>query len=159
MKVEDLAVSLSVRPMTEHKQVKVYCKLDKCDYEVDERIASLLLALWDRGIETDNSCQENRPGIVWIGFRGPEDLKKFLDILIDKVGKDFELLERIICGGDEPDDWKYDICLFDSREYFINEDTIDTDFSAKSDIRILSSVRFPISDFETVLKAIRRRSS
>ena len=36
--------------------------------EVDRGIASLLQRLWDRGINTDMSCQDNM-GSVWISFR------------------------------------------------------------------------------------------
>jgi hypothetical protein len=48
--------------------------------EVDEGLAPLILALWQRGIETVMSCQENFPGVVWVMFRTPLDVKRFLDL-------------------------------------------------------------------------------
>ncbi len=64
--------------MTEHKQVVVEWQGRKA--EVDEGLAPLILALWQRGIETVMSCQENRPRVVWVMFRSPLDIKRFLDL-------------------------------------------------------------------------------
>jgi hypothetical protein len=52
------------KPRAEHKQVKI--RLGSRAAEVDEGIADLILALWEAGIGTIMSCQENYPGVAWI---------------------------------------------------------------------------------------------
>jgi hypothetical protein len=63
--------------------------------KVDEKVTSLLLAFWNRGIDTNNSCQEYKRVIFWIEFAGPRRLKKFMHILMDAIGKNCDLIDRI----------------------------------------------------------------
>src|SRR5688500_168585 len=48
--------------------------------EVDEGIAPLVLACWQKGIDTVMSCQDDRPGVVWVMFPSSDDAKRFLDL-------------------------------------------------------------------------------
>jgi len=50
--------------LIEHKQTAILNTASNRQIEVDEGIAPLLLAIWNLGIDTCNSCQENKPGIV-----------------------------------------------------------------------------------------------
>ena len=68
--------------MTEHKQTAIHDPASDTMIEVDERIAPLLEAIWDCGIITCNSCQENKPGIIWIEFLAAEDAEAFLTRII-----------------------------------------------------------------------------
>jgi hypothetical protein len=47
---------------------------------IDVEIAPLTEALWERGIETLNSCQDNGDNHqVWIEFATPDDASRFLN--------------------------------------------------------------------------------
>jgi hypothetical protein len=50
--------------------------LDGESVEVDEELAPLILALSQLGIETLNSCQENKPGIAWVEFATTADARR-----------------------------------------------------------------------------------
>lgn len=119
----------------------------------------LLLVLWDRGIRTCNSCQETNPGFMWIEFVRFDDLKKFIDILLDGISyQNLALYNRIMGNA-----WRYEISLLDNRKDFLDQEEMDgptfMNFSRKSDIDISPSVRFPISDFDMVLKAFSKKRS
>ncbi len=63
--------------MVEHKQIAILDPTLNQMVEVDEGIAPLLKAIWNLGITTCNSCQENKPGLVWIEFLKAEDAEAF----------------------------------------------------------------------------------
>ena len=48
---------------------------------IDEGIAPLIEEIWKAGIWTANSCEENRPGWMWIEFLRTMDAVKFLNII------------------------------------------------------------------------------
>lgn len=58
-----------------HKMVVV--KYNDEEAYVDEGIAPLIEELWKAGIHTVMSCDENRPGWMWIEFRSSEYAEKF----------------------------------------------------------------------------------
>lgn len=60
---------------------------------VDEGMKDFLEALWDQGIETVLSCQENRPGVAWVEFTSPDDAIHFLEMVWDLA--DEEMRDRI----------------------------------------------------------------
>jgi hypothetical protein len=65
-----------------HKQVSIRYATNKAD--VDEKIAPLILALWQRGFNTISSCQDYQgvfPGYVWIIFESRTDGQRFQRIL------------------------------------------------------------------------------
>src|SRR5262245_12701217 len=65
--------------MPVHKQVPIQWGIRRA--EVDEGLAPLILALWRAGIDTVNSCQENRPGVVWVEFASTFDAERFLSLV------------------------------------------------------------------------------
>ncbi|MGI8728876.1 MAG: hypothetical protein ACR2LK_02605 [Solirubrobacteraceae bacterium] len=64
--------------MRQHPTVAVAAP-DGSTVDIDTDIASLLTALWSRGVETCQSCQESMPGMVWIAFERPESAIAFLE--------------------------------------------------------------------------------
>jgi hypothetical protein len=56
------------KKMIAHNQTTILNPTSNETIEVDEGLAPLLKAIWDLGIMTCNSCQENKPGIMWIEF-------------------------------------------------------------------------------------------
>ena len=58
---------------TKHKQVKIWNPLRKERISVDEGIFPLLRVMWDIGIDTVLSCQEDILGAIWKQFGEPDD--------------------------------------------------------------------------------------
>ncbi len=65
----------AMRGKPEHKPVKV---LRGYYVEVDEKLAELIPLLWARGIDTEQSCEEERPGLASITFPGMAEVCDFL---------------------------------------------------------------------------------
>jgi hypothetical protein len=64
-----------------HDTVKVHCSwLGGCDIDIDVKLAPLIRRLWDLAIETNESCQEARPGEACIEFPGTSDVEDFLSV-------------------------------------------------------------------------------
>jgi hypothetical protein len=143
------------KKMAEHKQTAILDPTSGCMIEVDVGIAPLLKAIWNLGITTCNSCQENKPGIVWIEFIQSEGAEAFLTRVIsgldpvDGLKADKWLYSRIIGqnGG-----WQYNAHPHDIREY-VNEESgmVELNTSEPCRIAISVSVRFPIEDYERLL--------
>lgn len=146
--------------MTEHRQIAILDPTSDYMIEVDEGIAPLLNAIWNSGITTCNSCQENKPGIIWIEFLRSKDTEAFLTCVIsglDPINSpegDNWLYLRIIGqkGG-----WQYNAHPHDFREY-VDEDTgvIELNASEPCGIALSISIRFPVGDYETLLNLIGR---
>jgi len=50
--------------------------------EIDEMIAPLIGLIWQHGLHTNNSCQDNVPhGYIWIAFDTSNHLKTFLKLI------------------------------------------------------------------------------
>lgn len=75
--------------MTTHKQTTVTVGNMKAD--IDEGIAPLIEQIWKADIYTVNSCEENRPDIIWIEFLTPDDASWFLNI-VAQYDKDIDSL-------------------------------------------------------------------
>jgi hypothetical protein len=89
--------SIYSRPPTdEHRQVLVERRHRRA--YVDEKIAPLVEALWDRGLETLGSCQERSSGEAYIGFplarQGALFHKKLVDARIESECKETKLRIR-----------------------------------------------------------------
>jgi len=69
--------------MPQHKQVPTTRGI-----MVDAQLKDLLEALWQKGMETVNSCQENFPGITWIQFLCPGHALEFMDLASEVEGID-----------------------------------------------------------------------
>ncbi len=75
-----------------HKQVRAK-RANGPTVWVDEGMKDFLEILWDRGINTVLSCQENRPGVAWVEFGSPDDAIGFLETAWDLA--DEEMRDRI----------------------------------------------------------------
>lgn len=146
--------------MTEHRQTAIPNPVSNQMIEVDEGIAPLLKALWDLGIETCNSCQENKPGIRWIEFLGAEDAEAFLTRVISRLDPvngpdtDKRLYSRII---GQNDGWQYNAHPHDFREYVDEEKgTVELNTSEPGGIALSISIRFPVEDYERLLDLVGR---
>ena len=146
--------------MIKHKQTAILDPISNEMIEVDEGVAPLLKAVWDFGIRTCNSCQENKPGIIWIEFPTSEDVEAFLTHVISGIDlansseADNWLYSRII---GENGGWQYNAHPHDFREY-INEvrGTVELKTSEPCGITISISIRFPVGDYERLLDIVRR---
>jgi len=153
-------IKRSPQILIEHKQTAILNIASNLRIEVDEGIAPLLQAIWNLGINTCNSCQENKPGIVWIEFLAAEDAEAFLTRIISGLDPlncpeaDNWLYSRII-GAKEG--WQYTAHPHDTREY-IDEDSgiMELDASEPCGIALSVSVRFPVGDYQRLNDLIRR---
>jgi hypothetical protein len=131
--------------MTTHKQVDAE-HTDRGYIGVDRGIASLLVRLWDRGIETTNSCQENHPGIVWIQFEAAEDVQKLLTTIAQSD-------HRFYCHRVEPE-WSFCFCPDDTEEVY-DEENDEVLHPTPSNIVIRPSVRFPKAHYRRLLRIFK----
>ncbi len=146
--------------MAEHKQMAILDPISNKMVEVDEGIAPLLKTIWDLGIITCNSCQENKPGLIWIEFLQAEDAEAFLTRVIsglDPVNSpeaNNQLYPRIT-GQNEG--WQYSAHPHDFREH-INEKngTVELSASETCGITLSISIRFPVEDYEKLLGLVGR---
>ena len=145
--------------MANHKQVEVYSPIYECMIEVDEGIAELIQLIWDLGLQTNNSCQENMPGIMWVSFPS-EDAERFLTIMALRREEDFEsddppssMYGRIMDPANE-NSWDFRVCLDDLSEV-LDEESDTIYHEGDSEIRIFVSIRFPVSDYDEVVDRLR----
>jgi hypothetical protein len=146
--------------LTVHKQTAILDPASNMMIEVDEGIAPLLEAIWNCGIITCNSCQENRPGIIWIEFLASEDAEAFLTRVvsgldpINRPGAGNWLYSRMT-GGDGG--WQYAAHPHDAREYFDEEGgSIELNALKPCKIALSISVRIPAADYEWLCTLLRR---
>jgi hypothetical protein len=126
---------------------------------VDEELAPLILALWQAGIDTHMSCQENFPGITWIHFPTSEDAEGFLDLVaVYPEGRRIRrtLYDRIAgCGSDK--DWQYDLHPHDwgVKEDVVGDEVVETCIGP-TDFGFSVCIRFPKTDLPLITKRVRR---
>lgn len=145
---------------TMHKQIRV-CIGDR-EADIDEGIAPLIEELWKADIETFNSCQENKPGIIWIQFASPEDASRSLDIVAQYEDGVDTLYNRARIAWAPFDDkdmtapfWEYAILPEDMamvEEYDENEDLIEESHMGKPCFTFSVSIRFPVADYAVILE-------
>ena len=121
-----------------HRQVSVWNPFFKENVNVDEGIAPLLEALWKRNIDTALSCQENKPGIIWICFTFIEDADKFLRIVMKDDNLRFETQDL----------WEWDVNMRD-----LNVD-YDGTSSGPPEPWFYISVRFPSNYYAKILLVV-----
>jgi len=146
--------------LIEHRQTAIYDPSSNQAIEVDEGIAPLLKAIWDLGITTCNSCQENKPDIVWIEFISTEDVEAFLTRIISGLdpvnspdANDW-LYSRIMGANDG---WQYTAHPHDAREYMDEKKgTLGLNASEQCKIALSISIRFPVGDYEILLDLVGR---
>ncbi|HEX7445057.1 MAG TPA: hypothetical protein VF300_01585 [Methanothrix sp.] len=145
--------------MVEHKQITVFDPASNGVIEVDEGIAPLLKAIWSFGITTCNSCQENRPGVVWIEFLTMGDAEAFLthvvsglDPIVSPEANNW-LYSRII---GENGGWQYNAHPHDTRDYMDDLGRLELDATEACAIALSLSVRFPVADYGRLLELVGR---
>jgi hypothetical protein len=147
--------------MPEHKQIEISHPDSDETIEVDEGIAPLIKEIWNLGISTCNSCQENMPGIVWIEFLTARDVEEFLSRVVSgldpannaKAGN--WLYSRII---GENGGWKYNAHPHDIREYIDKEKgTLELNTSEPCGIMLSISIRFPVADYQILLDLLGKK--
>lgn len=113
------------------------------DIYVDRGIAELLCRLWTHGIETENSCQENKPDIIWIQFYRAQDCEKFYTH-IARNDKEFFYNELV-------DDFERAWWFKDENEVLVEQ--INEIFpNEEPDVCIKPSIRFPKKHYRKLLK-------
>ncbi|NKB72859.1 MAG: hypothetical protein GKR89_37800 [Candidatus Latescibacteria bacterium] len=137
--------------MHQHQQVRVYNPLLGATIEVDEGLANLLQGLWVLGIRTENSCQENRPGVMWIEFPC-EDAARFLNLVAAGRDRDRELYDRMM-EFSGADNWTYRVLPSD-RALRRDEDSGRDLFEGASEIVLDISVRFPVADYDQIVQRL-----
>lgn len=150
--------------MTGHKTKLITVKNsyfpDGISGDIDLKIVPLIKKLWELGLETINSCEDNVPeGWVWIQFASPYEATKFLDI-VAKYNEDSDsMYNRIRQAWESSDDslfWKYDVLPVDCgvEETLVDEE-IEEKFTGKSDFVFTFSIRFPQSDLKEIMKNLK----
>lgn len=144
----------------EHEQVLIEGKY------VDKGIANLLKLIWSKGIKTVNSCEENKPGIIWIQFQSINDLNKFLNRIARYPkghGENFwdTMYGRMMNLSNEKENWNYDMVIpvnYGVEEKLIKNsksssgyEAIET-FTGKHDIDFNPSLRFPKKDLTEIMR-------
>lgn len=131
--------------------------------DIDEGIAPLILELWKADIMTFNSCQENRPGIIWIEFAHPVAVEDFLNIVTSYDEEPCSLYRRIRGEGwledlpeDEVGNWEYDV--LGPHDIAVDETLTDNEIfessSGPCEFAFTMSVRFPVGDYQRLLERL-----
>jgi len=129
---------------------------------IDEEIAPLIRALWERDIETVNSCQDNGDAHqIWIEFATTSDASRFLDAVIGRLG-DYRTLYGRAMGTtmDTPDAWSYAVFPrnFGVEELIVNDEVHERRIGP-NDVDFSISIRFPRRDLDTVFRRLKRLPS
>lgn len=146
-------------PATKHPQVTI--THGERVAEVDEGIAELILELWKADINTAMSCQHNQDR-VWIMFPTATDAERFLNTVV-VFDDDIDSIYNAVTSVVEPDDWetyraerawRFDAEAHDYGTEWPEDDgpVIET---GPRDFAIGISVRFPHSDYTTVLARLQ----
>lgn len=132
----------------QHKTVRV--RYGSMDAPIDIMIAPLIKELWKRDILTMNSCQENKPGIIWIQFISPGDAIHFLDLAGQipskkdlKTYKFWDTMYGRMTHAGGFAQWEYD-CWVQN----VGEKNHCIDF------RMAISIRFPQTDLPEIMERI-----
>ena len=133
--------------MTNHVQTEIYNPFYDEIIEVDSGMTRILSKLWELGLQTHNSCQDNN-GSVWIEF-DLECGKKF-----------FEILTKHYLTFDCDFNHKHDLYIDDITLRINTDDCVqdpneEDSVISTGDVRWTLSVRFPQHHFPYVLSAIR----
>lgn len=148
----------------QHKTVLV--KWDGFEAWVDRGIAPLIEEIWKAGIFTLLSCEENRPGIMWIEFVSAIEAEVFLNI-VARYEEDIDSLYNRIrqawtrIDGVIPGAWEYAINPFDySVEQRILDDySIEESSTGPSEFIFSMGIRFPKEDYPTILQRMKEHNA
>ena len=145
------------RNRRQHKTVSV--KWDGFEARIDKNIALLIKELWKAGLFTFNSCEENRPGIVWIEFACVAEAEAFLNIVARYEEGVDTLYNRIRLAwshydGIIPGAWEYDVLPMDYSvdQRFLKDGSIEESSTGPSEFLFSMSIRFPKEDYQILLE-------
>jgi hypothetical protein len=143
---------------TTHPQVTI--RHDGYEAKVDEGIAELILELWRAGIHTVLSCQESavpdEGQRVWIELAEVNDVDLFVEIAAGPPDEDIEsIYNRAACEWtpSSPDDREH-FLRYRTWHYRLSVDR-NSDDDGGSFVLISAGVRFPVSDYATVLERFK----
>ena len=150
--------------MAMHKTVLVRWGEDEA--QIDVEIAPLIREIWKAGVFTRNSCQEDRPGWVWIEFGNAFEAERFLNIVAVYDRESGSLYNRIrqawgTCDGESDDAWEYDAHPWDLavKRELIDDDYIEEFCEGPSEFFFRFSIRFPRTDLPKVLERVRQHNA
>jgi len=147
---------------TEHQETLL--QVGDRQASIDLGIAPLIEEIWKAGIETLNSCEENRPGIIWIDFYSSDDATRFVNIVACYEEGTHCLYNRIVqywsANDEQTDDlfWTYDIYPADLHlDQVVNEEdkSVEVSHQGLPWIEFSLSVRFPQKDYPVLLKRMK----
>jgi hypothetical protein len=81
-----------------HKTVKVSCPWTRDKIDIDVELAPLIPLLWACGIETNQCCQEGRPGEACIEFPGTREVMEFLHVAQSEYKVELERQDEVEDG-------------------------------------------------------------
>lgn len=150
-----------------------FIKVGKRSANIDLKIAPLVKLLWELDIDTCNSCEENRPGVIWIEFFSSYDAEKFVNIIAKYDDPETTIknepwtsLYRRITNGhsnpdaDVPDTWIYHTTLMDMGvDKWIENDEVQESFTGKHSCLFQIHIRFPQKDLKTIVKRLKAYKS
>lgn len=149
--------------MRRHKAILV--RWEDEEAWIDEELAPLILELWKAGIGTVNSCQENRPGWVWIEFYDTSHAVAFINIVARYEEGIQTFYNRIRQAwvpreGELEEAWEYSVHPIDMAVYDISVDDryIEESCSGPSAFIFSLSIRFPRPDLPLILKRVRQHN-
>jgi len=154
-----------------HNQVEVYNPIYEEKVEVDEGMVELLTLMWDMGLLTSLSCQENKPGIMWINMPH-DDASWFMTALSmqrdNDLANDSSSLYGRMMRLEEDDNWDFDInpkdeaesYSFDQEGFDADEDGFEDDFvtvtrEGPSRIHFDINIRFPVSEYPIIIQRLK----
>jgi hypothetical protein len=146
----------------DHKMVLV--KYGGFEAYIDKGIAPLIKELWKAGICTCLSCEENRPGWIWIDFGTAADAEAFLNIVAryeEDIDSFYNRVRKAWCRmeGEVVGAWEYNALVED----WAVDQTMDGDYVIESccgpsNFNFSLSVRFPKSDYSAVLERMKEHN-
>ena len=145
---------------TKHPTVRV--SVGERVADIDYAIAELVEQIWIAGIDTANSCQENRPGIAWLSFPAECEASDFLNIVAGSYSDQIESLYNRIRlewtdpEGTIPGEWCYSVNPWDaSIEQTVNGEFVEERSVGKPHFLFAVSIRFPIEDIPELVRRLK----
>jgi hypothetical protein len=144
------------RPANRHPTQQV--RVGEWEADIDVAIAPLIRLLWQAGIETTMSCQQDGFGYVWVEFPAADDLVDFLDA----EGKHepdpdslYNRMNQVWRTSDPGRDWLFDVWPFDLALGWEGDGEVTEHHEGACAFCLASSVRFPPDDLPVVERRLR----
>lgn len=134
----------------EHETVEVFNPFCEEMINIDKDISDLISLLWGIGLMTHNSCQENKPGIIWIEFPFI-DAERFINIICNEHE---DSIYQDVIMSDSKTDWQYEVCIDDFSERINENDEIEV--VGPPDLVINLSIIFPKKDYDEILSRVKK---